>query len=126
MAFRDDVGGVLASQESVALGLSLRDIAHLAQNSREGANQYLQIEKKRFVDYVMNVQIDHFFEGSPVFAAGLPKAGEPGQSVTALSVSRQVPFVFVRQTWTRPDQAHFAPDDIQDLGKFVQTQSAQE
>lgn len=101
--------------------------AAAAEDGGEGAEEDLGVEPEGPVVDVGEVEGDPFFEVFDAVAAGdLPEAGEAGFDAEAAALgvffdARN----FVDGEGAGADEAHLAPEDVDELGKFVDAESAE-
>ena len=106
------VGGVLL----------IRPLA--AQNNPSCLNANFNIQPDRIIldviKIIFGVQM-HWLVAAPV---DLPPAGQTLRDGETLSLPGLIFLDQVRQFGTRTDQAHMAPQDVEELGHFVQAKAA--
>ena len=101
--------------------------AAAAEDGGEGAEEDLEVEPEGPVVDVGEVEGDPFFEVFDAVAAGdLPEAGEAGfdAEAAALGVFFDA-FDFVDGEGAGADEAHFAAEDVEELGEFVDAEAAE-
>lgn len=75
---------------------------------------------------VFVVEFGAAFEGGLVAAGDLPEAGDAGDDLDVVFVVGAVHDLLVGQDGAGADQAHFAADDVEELGEFIEAVFAQE
>ena len=101
--------------------------AAAAEDGGEGAEEDLEVEPEGPIVDVGEVEGDPFFEVFDAVAAGdLPEAGEAGfdAEAAALGVFFDA-FDFVNGEGAGADEAHFATEDVEELGEFVDAEAAE-
>jgi hypothetical protein len=78
-----------------------------------------------FRTYAMS-EVHHFLERRRILAAHLPQTADPRERVKTFAVLRFEPVILVTNAWPRSDEAHLAPQHIDELRQFVQAGRAQE
>lgn len=101
--------------------------AAAADNGRKGAEEDLDIQPERPVVDVGKVEGDPFLEVFDAVAAGdLPETGEARLNTEAAALGVFFDTIdFVNGKRTRAHEAHFATEDIEELGKFVDAEAAE-
>ena len=92
---------------------------HLGDDRWDGPQDDFHVEQECQFPRVADIQPHHFLEGGPVLSAHLPQAGQARDGVEAPHLPG-VEFVgFVGQAGARPDEAHVAEKDVDQLGELV-------
>src|SRR5262245_2178686 len=93
---------------------------------RDGFKNDLQVEPRRPVFDVVNIELDHLLERQAVAPADLRQAGQARFYVKPFAVPGLIAFDLIRNGRARADQRHLAFEDVEDLGQLVEAQAAQE
>ena len=97
-----------------------RESRHCCQRAGKVRIMICKSNQRLIRSRVLDVETDHFVEGSAVLPADLPEPGQAGNGIKPPSLPRLVELVFVRDAGPWPHKAHFAPQHIDNLGKFIQ------
>src|SRR4029077_63699 len=84
------------------------------------------IQPNAHVSRVKYVHRNHLAERGFILAAHLPVSGKSGRCINSLLLPCAVMLKFMRQTRTRPDQAHLSPEHVENLGQLIQAARPQE
>ena len=104
----------------------LTRLQHLNDQGRNCHQDDCQIPPEGFVFRILDIQLNHFHEGGLVFSANLPEPGQTRHGSKPFLLPGQIFVAFVRQTWARPHQAHFAAQHVDQLGQLIQTRRPEE
>lgn len=102
------------------------DIGYLDDKRWKREEDDFQIEEHRFASRVLDVETNHFSESGPVFSRNLPEARKTRNGLETLTLMGRELLVLVRDAGARSDDAHVSPENINDLGKLVETGGAKE
>ena len=89
--------------------------APFSENNEDRFEQNLQVHQEAAVVDVVKIQQYHIFEEHLTSAGHLPESRNTGPYNRSLLVPILVDVIFVRQAGTGPDEAHFAPQHIDEL-----------
>ena len=93
---------------------------YLVYDCRKRFYHYHDTEPEGHVLGIKDVHVDHFSERGLVFTVDLPVSGEPGRRIDSFVLPHLITRKFMRGAGTRPDQAHFAAEHIEELRQFIQ------
>ena len=92
-----------------------------ADDDQDGLEEDFEVQSHAPVFDIFRVQLDDFFEVFDLAAAGdLPEAGDAGLGGQSCAVVVGVFLPLVRGGWAGADEGHFAHEDVEELGEFVQ------
>src|SRR5215212_7679437 len=98
--------------------------AAAGEDRHRGAEEDLEVEAERPGADVVEVEADHVVEGDLAAAADLPEAGDPGHRPQPPVLPVLVLVDLGGDRRARADQAHLAPEDVQQLGQLVDAGAA--
>ena len=90
------------------------------------ARHNIGIQPDRPVANIVLIQFDALFKTGGVAPADLPHAGHSGADHLVELDALAIQGALLGKIGARPDQTHLALDDIDQLGKFIETELAQE
>src|SRR5580700_5650993 len=90
------------------------------------ADEDAQIEEQGPVLDVSEIQVHIELERRTISGGNLPEAGDAGFHVEAAVVVELVVINIVDGMRPRADKAHFAAEDVPELGKFIETVTAED
>src|SRR5437016_3923066 len=93
------------------------------ENHRNGSSQNLEVQPEGPIVDILEIQPDPILEIRDVIAsAHLPEAGQPGFDAQPSTMGQVMETLhFVDRQRTRPDEAHFAPQDVYKLWELINT-----
>ncbi len=91
-----------------------------------GAENDAEIEGDRHEAAVFEIEVEHLAEGRAIFAIDLPPTGEAWWEAEACFVFFLVAVKLFGGAGSRADDAHFASEDIDELGEFIEARQAEE
>ncbi len=97
-----------------------------ANHDRNGQENEFDVFPQGLALEIGDVKLDHFLECDPAASIDLPGAGQPWFSREPLPVVCAVEFDFVGDRGTWANQRHFAAQDVEELGQFVDAGLADE
>lgn len=101
-------------------------IVNLDQKGRDRHHDNPKVEEKGEALRVLDIETDHFLKSRAIFTRHLPESSEAWDGITTAALPREVLGVLAWNARTRTNEAHFAAEDIDQLGKFIQTGGAEQ
>lgn len=98
----------------------------MAEDNRNGAPEKHEIQPDAPVMDVPAVHLDSFGIVYIASAAGLPHAGDAGEDGVILLDISPIPRDFLLDDGTGTDEAHFAFEDVQELGQLIEAGLSEE
>src|SRR5690606_7547085 len=95
------------------------------QHRGNGAQQDLHIEPRRPVLRIVQVEVNHLVERQVASPVHLPQPGQAGPHQEPLLLPLLILLDLARQGRAWPDEAHIAPQDIDQLRQLVETELPQ-
>ncbi len=95
-------------------------ISQTSTNIAGSVKRYdLQVQPRRLVLHITQVQIDHLLECRPVLSADLPQPRQSRRRSATPLVPRRKQIKFIRRAGPRTNQAHLAAQYIDQLRQFI-------
>lgn len=104
------------------LAISVRTA--LAQDARDGEKQDFGVQRDRIGPRVNHVESDASPIGDVAAPANLPETGNTWPNPTVMLKIAPIALDFFRNDRPRSDEAHVAPENIEQLGEFVEASLA--
>src|SRR5437868_10349789 len=101
-------------------------LVRAAEERARRAQQDLQVDERRAVLDVPEVELDPLRPGEPRPAVDLRPAGDPGPDVEPVALPLVVLVDLVAKCRPRPDDRHVAANDVPELRQLVQRQPPQD
>lgn len=92
----------------------------MAQDNRNGAPEEHEIQPDAPVMHVPAVHLHALGIVDITSSAGLPHAGDAGEDGVVLLYIFPIPRNFLLDDGTGTDEAHLAPQDVQELGQLIE------
>src|SRR5688500_1749637 len=90
------------------------------EDAHESQCEYFEVEPEGAVLDVPEVEFEFLVPGNRVAAVDLGPAGHAGFYFVPAGLPRGVAGIVLHEQWTRADEAHFAAENIEHFGKFIQ------
>ena len=98
----------------------------MAQDNRNGAPEEHEIQPDAPVMHVPAVHLHALGIVDIASSAGLPHAGDAGEDGVVLLDISPIPRDFLLDDGTGTDEAHFAFEDVQELGQLIEASLSEE
>lgn len=98
----------------------------MAEDNRNGAPKEHEIQPDAPVMHVPAVHLDALGVVDVAASAGLPHAGDAGEDGVILLDIFPIPRNFLLDDGTGTDEAHFAFEDVQELGQLIEAGLSEE
>lgn len=98
----------------------------MAEDNRNGAPKEHEIQPDAPVMHVPAVHLDALGVVDVAASAGLPHAGDAGEDGVVLLDISPIPRNFLLDDGTGADEAHFAFEDVQELGQLIEAGLSEE
>ncbi len=92
----------------------------MAEDNRNGAPEKHEIQPDAPVMHIPAVHLDALGIVDIASSAGLPHAGDAGENGVVLLDISPIPRDFLLDDGTGSDEAHFAFEDVQELGQLIE------
>jgi len=118
-------GGRCFRVEGSGLGWAIFPPA-IEEERGNGAENDEEIKGDRHEAAIFEIEVEHLAEGRAIFAIDLPPTGDAWREEKASFVFFLVAVKLFWGTGSRAHEAHFASEDIDELGEFIETRQAEE